>query len=241
MTDLDSVKKVIVGCLNTAVKVFPELKNIAQPHVTLDLNGKVAGQHVFNTILKTHTVRVNQVLLDENREEMLSQTVPHEVAHMIVTFLFGCERNWKTRKRLVAPHGKEWKMVMGVLGKEATRCHTMDVSNAGGRRLRRFSYKCNCNTKHALTSIRHNRIQKGQYTLSCRNCGGQLVWEGSGKTVTPRRVPTRNVFTKGQVVSFSDRKGNEVKGTIKRVNKKTCTIDTPAGKWRVSPTLLKAV
>lgn len=243
MTDLDTVKKVIVGCMNTAVKVFPELKNITQPHVTLDLTGKVAGYHIYNTITESHTIRINQVLLDENRKEMLEETTPHEVAHMIVRHLFGGERVWKggRRVRKVAPHGKEWKMVMGVLGKEATRCHNMDVSNTG-RRLKRFTYKCNCTTKHELTSIRHNRIQEGRYTLSCRNCGGRLVWAGStGKVTAPvRRVPT-NVFTRGQEVCFNTRQGDEVRGTIKRVNKKTCTIDTPEGKWRVSPNCLKAV
>ena len=245
MTDkiaLEKIKAIIVDCLNKAVKVFPNLKEIPQPLVSLDLTGRTAGMHCYRSNAPfPHEIRINRVLLNENVEEMLTQTVPHEVAHMIVTHLFGAERDFFTRRRKVAPHGKEWKMVMGVLGKEATRCHTMDTTNARTRNLRKFSYKCACNTPHNLTSIRHQRIQAGRYTLSCRNCGSQLVWEGSttAKTAPVRRVPT-TTFAKGMVVCFNDKKGNEIKGTIKRVNKKTCTIDTPEGQWRVSPSFLKA-
>ena len=47
-------------------------------------------------------------------------------------------------------------------------------------------------------------------------------------------------FKSGDHVSFSSREGEAIFGFIKRVNKKTLTIDTysPHGHWRVSPEIV---
>jgi len=48
-------------------------------------------------------------------------------------------------------------------------------------------------------------------------------------------------FKAGDHVSFSSREGEIILGFIRRVNKKTLTIDTysPHGHWRVSPEIVK--
>lgn len=59
-------------------------------------------------------------------------------------------------------------------------------------------------------------------------------------------VPTAGyTFHKGQRVKFNDSHGREIIGTVRRVNRKTVTVDPIAshgsGYWRVSPSMLRAV
>jgi SprT protein len=95
--------------------------------------------------------------------------VPHETAHLVVFRLFGPG---------MQPHGREWRAIMGLFGAEPTRCHDYDVDGLQARQLRRYHYRCACRS-HQVTSIRHNRIMRGQ-TYLCRRCGGVLQWMASG-------------------------------------------------------------
>lgn len=130
------------------------------PEVTVrfDLRGAAAGQAVFSRCGKI-AIRYNRILLQENGEEFLRRTVPHEAAHVVARLLHG------PRCR---PHGREWQRVMARFGAEATRCHGFDIRRAATRRLRRYGYRCGCR-EFALTSIRHGRVQRGQVYL-CRDC-----------------------------------------------------------------------
>ena len=138
--------------------------NIDLPYTDIryDLSGRAAGMVVFPRT-GNPTFRYNRLLLEQNRETFLSQTLPHEVAHLVAYVLHG---------RSIRPHGKEWKTVMEFFGADAVRCHNFSLENNSIKKLSRFTYACNCR-RHQLTSIRHNRILKGQSYL-CRRCGQEL-------------------------------------------------------------------
>ena len=168
------IQEVIVNCMNIAVNTFPDLVDIEQPIIKLDLKGTTAGMYCWFPSAMMSVLRFNPDLLKNNLDEMLTQTVPHEVAHYIVRFLYGSERIWTGKKlmRVVQPHGKEWKYVMSVLGKDAIRCHNMAVTKT--RTVKRdYAYSCGCMT-YNLTSIRHNKIIKGRKYI-CKKCGNHLT------------------------------------------------------------------
>jgi hypothetical protein len=48
-------------------------------------------------------------------------------------------------------------------------------------------------------------------------------------------------FSVGMVVEFDTDDGQRISGTVARLNRRTATIVTAAGRWRVSPSLLRAV
>jgi len=147
-------------CLQIAEKFFN--RPVPKPKVRFDLRGRVAGQAFYFK----HWLRFNTVLFQENREDFLNQTVPHEVAHWIQDWLYGVG---KTK-----PHGREWKGIMKtVFGLSPERCHSYNVENARTRTLpAAYKYKCSCTTHH-LTIVRHRRIQNGQ-RYKCRKCGSFL-------------------------------------------------------------------
>ena len=127
-----------------------------RPEVLFNLRGQAAGQANY----RATRIRFNQELLRKYKAEFINQTVPHEFAHLIAYQKFG---------RRIKPHGKEWKSVMIELGASPSRTHGFEASSA--RKLRRFLYQCNCEgSSYELTSIRHNRIQRGQMYI-CSKCG----------------------------------------------------------------------
>lgn len=50
-----------------------------------------------------------------------------------------------------------------------------------------------------------------------------------------------NSFRKGQRVQFPTKSGRMLEGKIVRVNRKTCTVRTASGEYRVGPGLLEEV
>jgi len=133
------------------------------PLVRFDLRGRSAGQCLANQWLK-----FNMKIAEENREDFLATTVPHEVAHWIQFKVY----NYGS----VKPHGREWKYVMeSVMGVPAVRCHAYSVESA--RKVKAsYRYECNCRT-YDLTVIRHRRAMNGS-EYRCRKCRGKLKFIG---------------------------------------------------------------
>jgi len=135
---------------------------LATPSVRFDLRGTSAGQ-VRITDRGDCLIRYNAHLLERHPQAFLSQTVPHETAHLVVFSLFGPR---------TPPHGREWRAIMALFGASPERCHNYRVDGLQVRHLRRYDYRCACRT-HQLTSIRHNRIRSGQI-YRCGQCGQPL-------------------------------------------------------------------
>ena len=84
------------------------------PEVVFDLRGQAAGQANY---LK-NKIRFNRDLLEKFTDEFVSQTVPHEFAHLVAYAKFG---------RRIKPHGSEWQSVMVALGVKPVRTHNFEV------------------------------------------------------------------------------------------------------------------
>lgn len=137
-------------------------QSMPQVEVRFDLKGTTAGQAKINPG-SPPVIRLNQQLMEQNPERFLERTVPHEVAH-VVAYSLHCN---------IKPHGAEWKQIMSFSGADARRCHDYDITHARQRKLQRFDYRCECRS-HSLTSIRHNRVQRGQRYF-CRACKQPLI------------------------------------------------------------------
>lgn len=134
----------------------------AQIEMRFDLRGKAAGQ-VRIRARGQYLIRYNLELLRRGGIDFIERTVPHEVAHVLAYHEHGPN---------IRPHGAEWQQIMHRLGAEPARCHDYDVSDLSTRRLNYFSYHCGC-MEHRLSSIRHNKVAKGQRYL-CKRCGEPL-------------------------------------------------------------------
>jgi len=137
--------------------------SIKPPDISFDLKGQAAGMVKFPTT-GVIQIRFNRTLLEENQQHFFAQTLPHEVAHLVARTRYGSG---------IRPHGSEWQQVMLFFEAKPQRCHSYNISNLRTRKMKRFNYRCKCQ-KHQLTTIRHNRVLRGQ-TYLCRYCATPLT------------------------------------------------------------------
>lgn len=140
--------------------------NLDQLPVTYDVTGVTAGTYSPSK----KTIGINPVIAKANWDVYM-ETVLHEVAHAVDHASAIDKKAYATRRHKSGRrdmHGKYFKAillnlhaVMDVPVPESTTCHDYEVPNA--RRQRRWSYICGeCNYEYEISTVMHNRIQKGQ-------------------------------------------------------------------------------
>lgn len=146
--------------------------------IKFELKGVVAGTFTYK---RNSPVRFNfnPILASKNFSEFLARTVPHECAHYIDFMENGSkQRTFPSGRRDM--HGKYFKNIMQNLGaKDPSTYHTYDTSHVAKRRQRRWEYKCSCRTWE-ISTVMHNRIQKGEIR-SCGDCKDSITkvnWTG---------------------------------------------------------------
>lgn len=134
---------------------------LSRVEIRLDLRGQGAGTACSR--VGGMYLRFNPKIAMANYVEFMKATVPHEVAHLV---------DMKMRGR--SDHGPKWKAIMRAFGVTATRCHNYTKGVAKARQIKQFQYACKCST-FQLTSIRHNRSQRGT-KYYCSKCRGPLFF-----------------------------------------------------------------
>lgn len=139
--------------------------NLTAPHVLYDVNGQNAG---YVTSRDAHTIiHLNGGLMADNEDEMVNCTTPHELAHWAEHKIHGgWERVGYSRKRSV--HGRRWKNIMGVLGADDSRTHSMDTSAVQTRVKNKHEYRCDCGQVLTIGVVVHNKMLRGQNRWHCK-------------------------------------------------------------------------
>lgn len=133
-------------------------QTFVRPVLSFRQRGKIAG----SARLQLNEIRLNPILLQENRTHFIHQVLPHEICHLLAFQLYGP----------VKPHGKEWRDLMHFLyALPATVTHNLDVSSVTPRG---YSYQCQCGPVQ-LSLRRHNKVIRGQQQYLCRRCGVRLT------------------------------------------------------------------
>lgn len=130
------------------------------PKIIWDVTGTTAGKALY----QRNQISLNLAIFTREPLSALRETIGHELAHLIVYWL---------HPNQAKPHGVEWQQTMRMLGLVPQRCHQFAVDDLKRRHIKRFTYVCACK-EHLLTSIRHNKIRRGQTLYSCRGCGEAL-------------------------------------------------------------------
>ena len=131
--------------------------------VLFDLTGRIAG--MYRVKRSQRCIRYNPFIFARYYHDSLQNTVPHEVAHYVVDHIYG--------RKGIKPHGHQWQSIMALFDREPKVTGNYDLTGLPSRNYATFAYHCQCKT-HQLTSIRHNRILRGQTQYSCNRCGYNL-------------------------------------------------------------------
>lgn len=153
---------------------------IHRPKVLFSRRGTIAA--VANSA--NWLVDFNPILLNENTEEFVAKTVPHEVAHLACDILFPHRTCNDSGRRDV--HGTHWQEVMTLLGVQPERCHHYDVTNSKiHRKVTKHRYTCNCCSKPIdVGPRRHATLQADPHAFWHTSCGNQAFLTYSGPMVT---------------------------------------------------------
>lgn len=174
-------------CIEKAFDMF-NITTIKASDVIIrnDIRGQHAGQAMRRG--KTYTLRFNPEAITNYFQEMLTDTIPHEVAH-IVCFI---------RPDLGKNHDAGWKRVCRMLGGDDSRTHTMNLS--AGKAKTEYDYMVSGEIVK-LGPKRHARLQRGETTYSHRTLGkitkDMFVGKsGQRVTATPKAKPKSTPTTK---------------------------------------------
>jgi SprT protein len=146
--------------------------NMEYPKIDCNLRGTTAG-YAYSLVWK---LRYNKGLARDNYKDFIYNTVPHEVAHLVA------DRYYNKR----CHHGKEWKRVMTMFGKEPSRCHDYDVERHRLRKrtIKRHLYECGCPEPVQVGQKHHNILLRELGRVSCKACKNVLSVDGYKGVVT---------------------------------------------------------
>jgi SprT protein len=163
---MEHIKRAIFETIEKYAKIA-ESKGHTFPKVPIDfsLKGTCAGQAVYARGGKPVKMRFNLALAERHLDAFLSSTVPHEMAH-VLQFM----ANSRSK-----PHGSEWDHFCKVLtGSTLPRCHRYNTAGIKRtRNVKKYYYECSCRT-FKLSSIKHNRVVRGESEFRCPKCEGKL-------------------------------------------------------------------
>jgi predicted SprT family Zn-dependent metalloprotease len=162
--------RAVRACQANARRIFPEFTlTDHQLPIVFFRKGRTAGfAHRQGNI---YNVEFNLFNIQNNWDEMVLNTIPHEMAHIVDMFMNGCSNG----------HNHVWQRIAHRLGCEGDRCHTMQVQRA--RRTKKYVYITSCGQEWKAGAVRHKNIQRGVvYTL--KSTGGKITADGyTGKMV----------------------------------------------------------
>lgn len=134
---------------------------IAVPRVTFNVKGTDAGR----AYVERNWIDLNMVLFRENFEDMVANTIPHEIVHC-----------WHYALKLGGKaHGREWQGLMKRIGVRPIPCHNLNT-DAAESPTGFFSYRCLCNVGNMVSLETHRRIQENPEWYRCGKCRELFVF-----------------------------------------------------------------
>ena len=162
MVSIELFRK-IEKCISTCIISIMGVSNnlIIPVSFRTDMKGIAGLAYCYNN----KRIELSEQLFLENIEEFLSDTIPHEVAHILTAILYPDAKQ---------DHGPEWKSIMRKLGVNPRRCHKYDITSCF-KSKDRIKYTCACdNYTHMLSKIRHERVKIGTI-YRCNTCDNRLI------------------------------------------------------------------
>ena len=148
--------------VNEARKLYPSYAAAPYPEIRFYTKGRVMGTAKGGCIL-----RLNLTLAEQNMDEALNDTIPHEVAHLV------CQVDPTQGKG----HNYGWRWVCQSLGGSGRRtyCPTGFTPKVIKKTVRQYRYVAACGTEIWLGAGRHSKIIKRGKTYRLRRTGGQIA------------------------------------------------------------------
>lgn len=123
---------------------------------------------------KTQVIELNSDFLRNGHlEDMINNTVPHELAHLVCYTIHNptVRMAWSGR-RVVKPHGNEWRAIMKLIfGCDPDRTHDYSLEGVKLKGGKRHEYTCKCGKTFQISTTIHNKILRGsnRHCVKCKS------------------------------------------------------------------------
>lgn len=184
---MQAAEKKVAQCWATLMQRYNKV--LPSPPVQFTLRGTTAGMHMG----ATGVINLNMGFVLKNGDDMLNQTVPHEVCHAWLTKIghpshvrseatirndaMSRVMGMRRRRSKRSPHGPEFMALLGSLGCDEKMRHNYDTSNIRTKTQHRWAYKCPaCGKVYQLSTCRHNKAMRGVVYIhpQCGSVNGRL-------------------------------------------------------------------
>jgi len=153
-----SFDKAVRAELTRAGEMYGLEDQMAKVTIAIDIKGfRCAGQACWDT-KRQYRIRFHPEYVENHYAQMVKETIPHEVAHIVCMM----------RPELGKNHDSGWRKVFNTLGCgliPIERCHNMSIQGAvssSGRKVKANEvYVTNAGVRVELTPIRHGKLQRG--------------------------------------------------------------------------------
>lgn len=135
-------------CLQKAALIYDLDMSEVQIKVNIRSDSKCAGKAEYADGI--YSVRFHKQAVKNHYNEMVNETIPHEVAHIVCMM----------KPQLGCNHDFGWKAVCQALGGIGDQYHTMGIGKTKRQRL--WDYKTESGEIVQLTTVRHNRLQQNK-------------------------------------------------------------------------------
>lgn len=165
----DLINKAETVVLDTLLRAQDQFKvNFEIPKIEWVDMGVTAGKALSGSNL----IKLSPTLFSENVSDFLSDTIPHEIAHLVTRKIYQANNIFHR----VKSHGPEWRHVMYRLGiPAASRCHSYDTSQVSNARPRPYLFKCACQ-EFRMTELLFKKIYIQKQRRWCLKCKVDLVF-----------------------------------------------------------------
>lgn len=172
----------VLACLKLASEKYNVNLNANTVIITTDVTGRAGGwAHPMRSDGK-YKLRFNREAIDLYHEDMVENTIPHEVAHLVCY----------ARPELGRKHDFGWKAVCRGLGGDDSRTHNMSLTAAKIVPSRRQKYTTDSGRICEVGPKHHQMLQAGCKTIFMRSPKEFLradQWEHYGKVpAAPQNV-----------------------------------------------------
>lgn len=157
--------KKVDECYVKAETIFK--RSLPRPRIYLE-KFKGRPRAVGVAVMSRNEMWINPELLPLNPTDMIGDTVPHEISHLLVHQIHGDVKNG---------HGREWKEMMRFVfsvDKPTTKARVGAYSKKAADHPKKFVYKCRCR-EHFISNKSHIKLTDGQ-RATCMHCGVEVEY-----------------------------------------------------------------
>lgn len=165
--EIRTLEKIVT--LRYGYDVVPKVK------VNFDLSSSSAlGTCLYDYETRECIISLNKEVYSQLGELYIKEVFRHEYGHAVIKMMY--PTGYTNSNRRVKPHGHEFKRVcsyFGIDGK-ATTSIAQHIELPKKKQFSKFYYSCSCLGFKELTSIRHNKVQRGKASYRCSICSETL-------------------------------------------------------------------